>query len=429
MKLLIRGARLIDEASGLDMPGDVLIGGGRILKIAPALVSDADHILDARGLCAAPGLVDIHVHFRDPGQTHKEDIFTGAAAAAAGGFTAVCCMPNTSPAADTPETVAYIESRGRRADARVYPIGAVTLGQQGREMTDFAALKAAGAVAFSDDGRPVENPDMLVRAMREAERLGMKVISHCEDLKIIDGGIMHKGRVSEALGVKGMDRLSEDSSTKRELALAEQNGLPIHIAHVSTAGSVELIRQAKARGVRVTAETAPHYMLMTHELLSKRDADYRMNPPLRELEDLEAIIRGFADGTLDVLATDHAPHAREEKADFESAPNGVVGLETSLAAALTALVHTGRMELPRLIYKMTALPARIIGIPAPALQVGADADIVLFDPEERWTVAPDALHSRSRNTLFKGIELTGRVVYTLMKGRMTYRGLQMAGRE
>ena len=344
-KLLITNARVIDPSCqpAMDFVGDILIEGERIAKVGAHLkdspIAQGAKLLDAGGLCAAPGFLDIHVHLRDPGFTHKEDILTGCRAAAAGGVTGVCCMPNTKPVADCPEVLSYILERAKQADARVYPIASITTGMKGEQLNDIAALHATGAVAVSDDGRPVENGGMMLKALRRAYDAGVPVISHCEDLTIIDGGIINEGEVSRRLGVKGMDRASEDSITAREIVLAESSGTAIHIAHVSTKGSVQLIREAKARGVKVTCETAPHYMMMTDRLLESRDANFRMNPPLREEEDCQAVIEGIFDGTIDAIVTDHAPHAAEEKEDFLKAPNGIVGLETSFDAACTVLVH------------------------------------------------------------------------------------------
>ncbi len=423
--LVIRNGRVVDPSQNLDEVCDIKIEGGKIAEIGSGLLGD--ETLDASGLTVAPGLVDMHVHLRDPGLTYKEDILSGCAAAAAGGVTSVVCMPNTKPAADRPEVIRYIVEKAGEASAKVYPAAAITMDLAGEEMTDFAALKKAGAVAVSDDGRPVENGAMMQKALERASAEGLLVTSHCEDLRIIDGGIIHKGRVSEALGVKGMDRSSEDSVTAREIALAAATGTAVHIAHVSTRGSVALIRDAKARGVRVTAETAPHYFMLTDALLAKRDADYRMNPPLREQEDCDAVLEGLLDGTLDCIVTDHAPHAPEEKADFLKAPNGVVGLETSFAACATALVHTGKMSLAGLIRRMSENPARLLGIPAGSLKAGMPADLALFDLDECWTVDPDRFCSKSRNSVFKGMTLRGKIKYTLLDGRIVYRDHEKKG--
>ncbi len=418
---LIRGARVIDPAAGRDETTDLLMRDGRIAAVGSELSAVGAAVVEAAGLVCAPGLVDMHVHLRDPGQTHKEDVLTGCRAAAAGGVTSLACMPNTSPVCDTPAVVAEILEKATGADARVYPVAAVSKGLGGQEMTDFAALRAAGAIAVSEDGRPVATADLMQRALREAAANGLAVLAHCEELSLVRGGIMHLGEVSRALGVPGIDPAAEDVATAREIALAASTGCPVHICHVSTAGSVALIRDAQRRGVPVTGETAPHYLLLTDEALRGRDADYRMNPPLRTAADAAALREALRDGTLAAMATDHAPHTPEEKADFATAPNGSIGMETSLAASLTALVHTGVLTLPELVRRMSTTPASILGIPAGTLAVGAAADVVLFDPEEEWTVDPAALHGKSRNTPFKGMTLRGRVRATWLGGRAVYR--------
>jgi len=425
-KMLIANARILDPSCEppVDFIGDILIEGDRIIKVGSNLAQTkiaqgAQHI-DASGLCAAPGFLDIHVHLRDPGFTHKEDIITGCKAAAAGGVTGVCCMPNTKPVTDSEEVLSYILDKAKDADARVYPIASITKGMLGQELNDIAALHACGAVAVSDDGRPVENGGMMLKALKEAYKAGVPVISHCEDLTIIDGGIINEGRISKELGVKGMDRASEDSITAREIVLAESSDTAIHIAHVSTKGSVQLIREAKARGVKVTCETAPHYMMMTDELLLSYNANFRMNPPLREQEDCEAIVEGVLDGTIDAIVTDHAPHAAEEKANFLKAPNGIVGLETSFAAACTVLVHQCGMSLLDLVKLMSTNPANLLRLPGGTLREGSLADIVLFDPDRSWTVDAEKLHSKSKNTPFDGLELTGRVVRTILGGKTVF---------
>lgn len=425
-KMLIANARILDPSCEppVDFIGDILIEGDRIIKVGSNLAQTkiaqgAQHI-DASGLCAAPGFLDIHVHLRDPGFTHKEDIITGCKAAAAGGVTGVCCMPNTKPVTDSEEVLSYILDKAKDADARVYPIASITKGMLGQELNDIAVLHACGAVAVSDDGRPVENGGMMLKALKEAYKAGVPVISHCEDLTIIDGGIINEGRISKELGVKGMDRASEDSITAREIVLAESSDTAIHIAHVSTKGSVQLIREAKARGVKVTCETAPHYMMMTDELLLSYNANFRMNPPLREQEDCEAIVEGVLDGTIDAIVTDHAPHAAEEKANFLKAPNGIVGLETSFAAACTVLVHQCGMSLLDLVKLMSTNPANLLRLPGGTLREGSLADIVLFDPDRSWTVDAEKLHSKSKNTPFDGLELTGRVVRTILGGKTVF---------
>ncbi len=419
-QLLICNARILDPSQQMDQIGDILLEGGRIAKIGQGLKAPGATVIEAKGLCAVPGLIDMHIHLRDPGFTHKEDILTGCQAAAAGGFTAVCCMPNTNPVTDSQDVLKYIQNKAKDALARVYPVAAITTGMQGEALTDFVRLKAAGAVAISDDGRPVENGGRMLEALKEAQKVGIPVISHCEDLTIIDGGIINKGQISEELGVKGMDRASEDSITAREIVLAESCGGSVHIAHVSTRGSVQLIREAKARGVRVTAETAPHYMMMTDQLLRSRDANFRMNPPLREAEDCKAVIAGVLDGTLDCIVTDHAPHAPQEKQDFMKAPNGIVGLETSFGAAHTVLVKQNGLPLLKLVEMMSTRPAQILGLPGGTLKEGAAADVTLIDPNMVWKVDKTKLYSKSCNTPFDGMELTGRAVCTILGGKISF---------
>ncbi|MCL2489048.1 MAG: dihydroorotase [Oscillospiraceae bacterium] len=434
---LIKNARIMDPSrpgdSGREELGDLRIVDGVIAEIGRNLPvgdgsgadNDGGAVINADGLICAPGLVDIHVHLRDSGigdggQPQKEDMFSGTAAAAAGGITSLCCMPNTVPPADSPEVLQAIRSKATAANVRVYPAAAVTIGQNGERLTDFEALKAAGAAALSDDGRPVPSADLMEQAMRRAKEVGLPLLSHCEELSLVRGGIMHEGTVSQALEVPGIARAAEEVAVAREIALAAATGCPVHICHVSTAGAVALIRDARRRGVPVTAETAPHYLLATHELLEQRDADYRMNPPLREAADAEALITGLQDGTLTVIATDHAPHAAEEKADFLTAPPGVTGLETALAACMTALVVPGKLPLRRLLELMSTEPARLLGIPAGTLTIGAPADIILFDPKESWVVHPSKLRSRGRSTALKGLRLNGSVKMTLVGGRVVY---------
>lgn len=421
-KLLIRGAVVIDPASQYQETQDVLVADGMIAARGKQLSCPDAAVMDAEGLVCIPGLVDIHVHLRDPGQTHKEDILSGCRAAAAGGITSVACMPNTSPACDLPETVHYIKQTARQASAHVYPIAAATRSLAGEELTDLRSLHSAGAVAVSDDGRPVATAALMKTVMETAAALGVPVLAHCEELSLVQGGIMNEGTVSRSLGVPGISRAAEDVGTAREIALAAATGCPVHICHVSTRGSVELIRDARRRGVPVTGETAPHYFYLTDECLRKRDADYRMNPPLRTEEDRQAIIEGLRDGTLEIIATDHAPHAAAEKADFDRAPNGAVGLETSLAVGITALVHPGYLTLMQLVEKMSLNPARLLHLPAGTLEVGAQADLVLLDPQASWVVEPDKLHGKSGNTPFKGETLYGRIKATLLGGKIVYRG-------
>ena len=418
MTLLIKNTRVIDPSQNIDKIADILVEDGKIKAIGN--FENADKIIDGTGLVSAPGLVDIHVHLRDPGQTHKEDIITGCNAAAAGGVTSLLAMPNTNPTIDNKETVKYVLDKAENANSRVYVAASITKGLKSEEATDLQELKDAGAIALSDDGRPVEDTAMLISAMKKAPQLGMSVVAHCENLTLADGGIINKGEVSRELGVKGIPGSAEDCGTLREITVAEVLNVPVHICHVSTKTSVELIRDAKARGVKVTAETGPHYFSLTEKELLKRDADYRMNPPLRTEEDMLEIIKGLQDGTLDAIATDHAPHSLEEKADFEKAPNGSIGMETSLSVGLTYLVKTGKITINQLIEKMSTNPAKIIGIEAGTLAEGKNADIVVFDPEESYVVDIEKLHGKSKNTPFKNLTLQGKVKYTILGGKVVF---------
>ena len=418
MSFVIKNATVVSPADGCSGRMDIKIENGKIAAVGENLSGDTE--INAEGLYAIPGLVDMHVHLRDPGQTAKEDIFTGCCAAAAGGVTSLLAMPNTNPPIDCGEVVRYVREKAKDAKARVYVAASITKGLQSKEPTDLAELKEAGAVGLSDDGRPVVNTAFLRSAMKRAPQYGMTVVAHCEDLFLAEGGKINEGEISAQLGVKGIPAAAEDCGTAREIALAAAEDVPIHICHVSTATSVALIRDAKRRGVKVTAETAPHYFSLTEKELLRRDADYRMNPPLRTEKDVQAIIEGLRDGTLDAIATDHAPHTPAEKADFEEAPNGSVGMESSLAVGITYLVKTGILTFDELVEKMSVNPARILGIDAGTLRVGANADIALVDLNEEWTVDPDKLHGKSKNTPFKGMTLTGKVKKTILGGKIVF---------
>ena len=418
-ELLIKNANVVSPADKINGRYDILVKDGKIAEIGESLATDGE-VINAEGLYAIPGLVDMHVHLRDPGQTHKEDIITGCKAAAAGGVTSVLAMPNTTPATDNAQTVKYILEKAENADAHVYVAASITKDLKSLEPTNLGELKNAGAIALTDDGRPVENTKFLSDAMKNAPKYGMSVVAHCEDLFLADGGKINEGEVSEKLGVKGIPASAEDCGTAREIALAAALDVPVHICHVSTKTSVALIRDAKNRGVKVTAETAPHYFSLTDRELLRGDADFRMNPPLRTIEDMDEIINGLLDGTLDAIATDHAPHTPEEKADFVKAPNGSIGMETSLAVGITCLVKRGLLTLDKLVEKMSVNPAKILGINAGTLAVGVDADIALVDLDEEWTVDVDKLHGKSKNTPFKGRRLYGKVKKTILSGNVVF---------
>lgn len=416
--ILLKGIRAIDAEN--DFIADIYIADGKIKHIADSIEMKADIEIDGTGLAVMPSFFDMHVHFRDPGFTHKEDVITGCNAALAGGVTGVLCMPNTKPPVDNPETVKYIIEKAEDTGVEVYPVGCITNGMCGKGLCDYDELKQSGVLAVSDDGRPVENAEQMREALEKSNNNGLLVISHCEDLSIINGGIMNKGEMSEKLGIKGMDRVSEDMITAREIILAKSVNSRIHIAHVSTEGSTEIIRQSKKAGVKVTCETCPHYFLLTDEKLAARDADFRMNPPLRTADDVKAIIDGIVDGTIDCIVTDHAPHTAEEKADFEKAPNGVVGLETSFAAAITGLYHTGKVSLNKIVELMSVNPRKLLGLPFISIKDDETADLVIADLNKEWIVEPGKLHSKSHNTVFKGMTLKGKPIMTISKGEIRY---------
>ena len=419
--LKIQNARIIDPEKEEIFSGDLYIKDGKIAGAGAAPAGAAvTETLDAAGLCLAPGLVDMHVHLRDPGLTHKEDIFSGSLAALYGGVTTVAAMPNTKPVVDDPAVLADILERAKEAHVHILQLAAVSLGQESRQLCDLKALRAAGAAAFSDDGRPVSDENIMRQALLEAKTLGALVSSHCEIAEMVDGKAVNEGKVSKALGLPGRPAAAEELMIARDCRLAKETGARVHIAHVSTAKSVEIIRQAKAQGARVSAETCPQYFTATEELVLEKGALAKVNPPLRTASDVAGIIEGLRDGTLDAIVTDHAPHAMEEKAKgLVDAPAGMTGLELSLALTLTRLYHSGALRLTEIIRKMAFNPARLLGLDKGTLRPGRAADLVLFDPDERWTVDPEKLRSKGHNTPFGGMALQGRVKYTLVDGKVT----------
>lgn len=419
---LFQNARVIDPSQNMDVVSDLLCRDGKIAAVGKGLSADDAKVIDASGLILAPGLIDLHTHLRDPGFTDKEDILTGCAAAAAGGVTTLCAMPNTKPACDTPETIAYILEKAKNAKARVLPVAAITKGLGGKELTDMPALKKAGACAFSDDGVPVATAALMAEAMRQAAQLNVPIFAHTEDQSLSSGGKINEGAVSRELGIPGIPNAAEDVGTAREIALlmSAPENTRLHICHVSTAGSVALIADAKRRGLSITAETGPHYFMLHDEMLRTKDADYRMNPPLRSEADRQEIQKALVDGVLDVIATDHAPHTPLEKSDFLRAPNGVIGMETSFSAAYTALVATGLLSISELIYRMSTLPAKILSRELGTLRVGAPADLILIDEHETWLVDPERLHGKSKNAVFKGRKLQSKVKMTVYNGEIVF---------
>lgn len=422
LKLLIKNGTLVDPVGGIGGVMDLLVEDGRIVVIGNGLDEPDAQVLDAAGLTVSAGLIDIHVHLRDPGLTEKEDILTGSLAAAHGGVTSIACMPNTKPVIDTPEQVAYVQERAaQNCGVNVWPIGALSVGQQGREMADLRALREAGVVAISDDGNPVMDANLMRDGLMRANRYKLTILSHCEDDNLVRGRAVNEGRVSRQLGLPGRPAIAEDLMVMRDAMLAEETRTPVHICHVSTAGAVGIIRQYKRKGVQITCETCPQYFTLTHEEVLRQGSLAKVNPPLRATKDKEAILNGLRDGTIDCIVTDHAPHTAAEKArPLTEAPSGMVGLETSLALALTGLYHTGLMSLSDIIQKMTINPAKILRIPRGSLSLGAAADITIFDPDERWTVDPERFASKGRNTPFGGMELRGKVKYTIVNGRIIY---------
>ena len=421
MDILLKNVLAVDSIQGFEKLTDIAITDGKISAVSEDITQSAETVIDGKGrLMVCPGLFDMHVHLRDPGFTQQEDIVTGTASAAAGGFTGVACMPNTNPRIDSVETIEYIIDKAKNTGVDVFPVACITEGMNGNQLCDYIALKNAGAIAISDDGRPVENAELMRQALELSNDNGLTVISHCEDLNIIGKGIMNKGKTSLILGVAGMDRASEDYITAREIALAASCNAHIHIAHVSTKGSVEFIRDAKKNGYNVTAETCPHYFTYTEEKLLSRDADYRMNPPLRTEADRKAILNAVLDGTIDCIVTDHAPHTKEAKADFEKAPNGVVGLETSLAVTLTQLYETKKATLADIVRLMSENPRKVLKLEALTLKEGSIADLTVVDLDKIWTVEPQKLLSKSKNSVFKGEKLKGKVKYTISKGRIIF---------
>ena len=421
--LWLHGGRVIDPSQGVDATIDVLIVDGLVVTLGGDLrPPETARTVDCSGLIITPGLIDVHVHMREPGEEHKETIATGAAAAAAGGFTGVCAMPNTNPPVDDPAAVGFVAAQGRRAGAaRVYPVGCISVGRAGERLALVGEMVDAGAVAITDDGSPVMDSGLMRLALEYSQSFGIPVADHPEDLGLSASGQMNEGLISGRLGLSGKPNAAEDIHIVRDLLLAELTGGHIHLQHVSTRFGVESIRQAKARGVRVTAEASPHHLVLTHEAVKGYLTDAKMNPPLRTSEDKEAVRDGLADGTLDTIATDHAPHHYDEKETaFADAPNGIVGLETAVGVILTEVVAEGVIDLQTMVERMSCQPARAFGLPGGSLAEGSPGDVTVFDPNVKWTVDPEDFVSKSRNSPFIGWELTGRPCYTIVGGRIVF---------
>jgi dihydroorotase len=425
--LWIKNGRVIDPASKRDGRGDVFAVDGKIVAGLTAAQKKKARVIDAAGLVVCPGLVDIHVHFREPGQTHKETILTGAQAAAAGGFTTVVCMPNTSPVIDNAGTLTLVKTAAAKAPVHVYPTACITVGMKGEQLAPHGTLKAAGAVALTDDGLCVQSNELMRRAAEYAKMFDLTILDHCQDEAMTKGAVMNEGVVSTRLGLKGWPHAAEDIIVARNIILSAYTGAHIHMQHISSAMSVELMRRAKRDGINVTAEATPHHIALTDEALGSYDTNFKMNPPLRTEADRRAIIAGLRDGTLDCIGTDHAPHSPDEKdREFDYAPNGILGLETALAVCLDVLVKQSKFKLPAVIDLLTRRAADVLKLPAGTLTPGAAADLCVFDPAETWTYDATKGFSKSRNSPWHGQKLTGRVQATIVAGRVVYHHGKMA---
>ena len=422
--LLIKGGHLIDPLEKIDAPMDLLLREGHVADVAaPGKTrGSAEETFDARGLVVAPGFIDLHVHLREPGQAHKETIASGTAAAAAGGFTSVCAMPNTSPVNDSVDITRWMQDPARHAAVNVFPVAAATVGSQGERLNAFQALKKAGAIAVTDDGRPILDANIMREALREAAQAGMPVIQHAEDTTMSAGCSLNQGATAFRLGLRGVAPEAESNIVERDIPLAAQARAHLHVAHLSTAAGLRAVRRGKRNGVRVTCEVAPHHFTLLDEDVGRYNTDRKMNPPLRSAADREALIAGLADGAVDAIATDHAPHATHEKlVEFDRAPFGIIGLETALALAITELHLKHRIPLARLVQLLSSTPARIAGLTGRGtLARGSIADVTIFDPKKRWTYEADRSLSKARNTPFDGSHFTGKVVATIVAGRIVF---------
>lgn len=422
MLLCISNGNIINGKGGVFLGKDILIEKDRIVEIGTNLSKKVHRVIDATDMWVIPGLIDAHCHLREPGFEYKEDIVSGTRSAAAGGFTSVACMPNTEPAIDNAAMVQYIKLKSAsEGKVRVYPIAAITQGRKGKHITEMGEMKKAGAVALSDDGDPVSDANVMRLALEYAKQFGLLIISHCEDKSLVADGVMNEGYVSTILGLKGITRAAEEVMVARDVILSEITGAPIHIAHVSTAGAVDIIRHAKSRGIPVTCETAPHYFSATDEWVENYDTNAKVNPPLRTQRDVEAIKEGLRDGTIDIIATDHAPHHIDEKeVEFNLAANGISGFETAFSLSYTHLVDTGLLSLEELVAKLSTTPAQILGIPGGVLDIGLPADITIVDTKREYIVNRDKFYSKGKNTPFHGKKLKGKVIYTIVGGKVVY---------
>jgi dihydroorotase len=418
----ITGGRIIDPSQNIDQIGDLTLSRGQVLPMGGGGYEEAEVVIDARGMIVCPGLIDCHVHLREPGNEEDETIATGAAAALAGGVTTVACMPNTIPALDSQGAAEFVVLQAQRARrANVYPVGAVSKGRKGEELAELGQLVAGGAVAFTDDGAPVSNASLMRRALQYSKMFDRVIMQHCQVMELTQGAVMNEGFESMKLGLGGMPAAAEDIMVARDIRLAEITGGRLHIQHISTSRSVELVREGKRRGVKVTAEACPHHFTLTDECLRTFDANFKMNPPLRTWEDIEAVIEGLKDGTIEILATDHAPHSPEKKMrELDQAPFGIVGLETLLPITVKGLIEPGHLTWPDVIRKLTINPAQLLGIPKGTLKPGADADVTIIDPETPWTIDPNAFLSKSRNTPYAGWEVRGRAHTVIVAGEIRH---------
>lgn len=422
MTILIKNGRLINPSENLDKVMDIFVEDGIIKEKAESIEKQADTVIDAAGCYVMPGLIDLHVHFRDPGLTYKEDIETGSKAAAKGGFTTVCCMPNTKPVVDNVETVKYIIEKGEKTGlTNVLPVGAVTKNMAGVEITNVEELKKAGICAISEDGKSVMNSGVYRKAMKNAAKANVPVLAHCEDINLVEGGVINLGDKSSELGVKGISNAVEDVIAMRDIMLAKETGATLHLCHCSTKDGVEMVKRAKEEGIKVTAEVCPHHFSMCSDDITSNDGNFKMNPPLRAREDMEALIKGLQDDIMDVISTDHAPHSAEEKAkDLEHAPFGIVGLETSVALTVTNLVKKGYLTPMQMAAKMSYNPAKVLGIPKGTLDEGKIADITIIDPDKEYTIDVNTFESKGKNTPFDGYKVSGEVEYTILNGKIVY---------